>query len=252
VQTSAKLVISSKKILLIDVTLTHDFPLLVEHYTFMERSKAQPNSTKLEKLTGHAIRLLQSDSNLLIPSLTAKFKWQLDFHFPFPAYIHLVQDLRRSPQQAQAAQAWEAMDANYSARSILEEPHSNAFIKLMTRPILQAWSQREATSSEMLVVPNIVADLQRRTAELGQGFKEDQELAAPDASLFTNTTLSDQYPSLFELGTWDDLQYQSWMNAAMIEPTANPMDWSSSLGDGLLRILSTLQENSGSSIHRTI
>jgi hypothetical protein len=205
----------------------------VEHYTFMERSKTQQNSTKLEKLTSHAIRLLQSDNNLLIPSLTAKFKWQLDFQFPFPAYIHLVQDLRRLPQQAQAGQAWEAMDANYSTRSILGEPHSTAFIKLMARPILQAWSQREATSSEMLVVPNIVLDLRRRTTEQGQATNEDQESAVVDASLFPNSTMSDQYPSLFELGTWDDLQYQSWVDAAMIEPTINPMDWSSTLGDGL-------------------
>jgi hypothetical protein len=220
-------------ILRVNITLTQDFVFLVEHYTFMERSKIQQNSTKLEKLTSHAIRLLQSDNNLLTPSLTAKFKWQLDFHFPFPAYIHLVQDLRRSPQQAQAAQAWEVMDANYSARSILEEPHSNAFIKLMTRPILQAWSQREATSSEMLVVPNIVVDLQRRTSELGQTSKE--ELADPEQSVFQDIALSDQYPSLFELGTWNDLQYQSWMSGAMIEPAINnmPMDWSSSFGDRL-------------------
>jgi hypothetical protein len=220
-------------ILRVNITLTQDFVFLVEHYTFMERSKIQQNSTKLEKLTSHAIRLLQSDNNLLTPSLAAKFKWQLDFHFPFPAYIHLVQDLRRSPQQAQAAQAWEVMDANYSARSILEEPHSNAFIKLMTRPILQAWSQREATSSEMLVVPNIVVDLQRRTSELGQTSKE--ELADPEQSVFQDIALSDQYPSLFELGTWNDLQYQSWMSGAMIEPAINnmPMDWWSSFDDRL-------------------
>ncbi|GFF29381.1 C6 zinc finger domain protein [Aspergillus udagawae] len=61
----------------------------------------------------HVLRMLKCDTNLMTSPLTKVYLWFLHIHFPFPAYIHLLQDLKERPVGAHADQAWEVMSKNY-------------------------------------------------------------------------------------------------------------------------------------------
>jgi hypothetical protein len=51
--------------------------------------------------------------------LTKQFQWWTAwFQFPFPAYVHIIQDLRKRPLSIHAEQAWTKLSENYEARRL--------------------------------------------------------------------------------------------------------------------------------------
>jgi hypothetical protein len=111
-----------------------------------QHSKVPANQPTEERdqILSYALRMLECDTALNTSPLTKGYRWLIQFHFPFPAYVRIVQDLRSRPVGPHADKAWEAMNANYAVRFVDMEPSANSLFKMFASTVLQAWAARHA------------------------------------------------------------------------------------------------------------
>ena len=118
-----------------------------------ESSKAiaQRTDAQRDATISHALTMLECDTKLISSELITGFRWLIYLNFPFPAYVHIVQDLRRRPMSDLAHTYWNIMSENCTARfTDIEnrdnpiERKGNPFFKIFAAVVLQAWAAREA------------------------------------------------------------------------------------------------------------
>lgn len=145
---------------------------LLEHHSRYSSSAVHQTEVQRDAAISHALRMLECDTRLRSSPLTKRFLWLVHLHFPFPAYIQIVQDLRRRPGSEQAEQAWEVMSDNYEAWFIFVYKDSESpFFKIFNKLVLQAWEAREAAftqSGEPLMPARIVLSIRDRVARIAQ------------------------------------------------------------------------------------
>lgn len=163
---------------------------LLEHYSHHSRPSAQLTDTQRDAAVSHALRLLECNTELISSPLTKGYLWYVRSYFPFPAYIHVVQDLRKRPLQPLASKAWEVMSENWSADED-QDAHDdededkervnggrhpgNPFFAMFSRIVLLAWEAREREMEKMREgdgmqrgfpgsseIPRIVSDIKRK------------------------------------------------------------------------------------------
>lgn len=138
---------------------------LLEHHSRFPRSSVQQTDVQRDSAISHARSVLECDTKLMTSPLAKRYTWFIHFHFPFVAYIHLVQDLRMRPVSDHAERSWEIMTDNYEARFMDLVPDGNPLFRVFTKVILLAWGAREAVfgqSGKPLLLPRIVSDIQRK------------------------------------------------------------------------------------------
>jgi hypothetical protein len=121
------------------------------------------NQTDEERDIGlaHVRTMLECDTNLMSSSLIKGFRWLLLIYFPFPAYAHLVQDLRRRPLGDHVGKAWQVMSDNYAVRftelerkdGVMEKKPESPFFKTFAALILRAWYACESASEQTDIPP---------------------------------------------------------------------------------------------------
>lgn len=139
----------------------------------MEQTKAQRDAA-----ISHAVIMLECDTKLMTSPLTKGYLWFVHIHFPFPAYIHIFQELRRRPGGGHAKQTWEIISNNYEAHFMTQEQNDNPFIRIIGKLVVQAWEARELLSSrseKSLVPPRIVSDIRLQVAQSTQDAQNDVE-----------------------------------------------------------------------------
>lgn len=144
---------------------------LIEHYS--KDSASQTNAQRNVALS-YALTMLDCDTKIMTLPLTKGYRWLLQFYFPFPAYVHIVQELKRRPVGEHAEQAWEVMSAHYDARfsfsfSPLTAAEENPFFEIFAGMVSQAWEPREAAlqaSGQPPAPPRIVARFRQRMAQM--------------------------------------------------------------------------------------
>ena len=144
---------------------------LLEHHLRYSSSSMCRTEVQRSAATSHALRMLEYDTKVMASPLTKGFLWLNHLHFPFPAYIQIVQDLRRRPISEQARQAWAVMSDNYEARFDSRSRDDSPFFQLFTNFILQAWEGCEAASKQLgetLTTPMIVSSVRRTLASIAR------------------------------------------------------------------------------------
>ena len=144
---------------------------LLEHFSRYSRSSVQQTDTQRDAAISHALSMLECDTKLLTSPLTKGYLWLVHFHFPFPAYIQIVQDLRRRPISEQARQAWEVMSDNYEAWFDSQFGGDSPFFQIFTKIVLQAWEACEAASKQLgetLTPPRIVSSIRHTLAQIAR------------------------------------------------------------------------------------
>jgi hypothetical protein len=139
---------------------------LLEHYS--RYSSVQQTDTQRDAATSYALEMLESDTKLIKSPLIRGFLWFFHFHFPMPAYNHLLQDLGKRPMQEQAETSWRVMSDNYYAR-FRNVNQGNAFSDYLSRAILEAWEAREAAFQQLdtpLEPPQIVSDIRQKVTHM--------------------------------------------------------------------------------------
>jgi hypothetical protein len=142
---------------------------LVEYHSRYSNSPVHQREVEHDAAFSHALSMLECDTEIVTSPLTRGFLWLVHLYFPFPAYIHLVQDLRRRTDTRAAEQAWEIMSANYMARLAYPCIDDSPFFKIFARIVLDAWEAREAAfkqSGEPMMTPRIVSIIRDKVAQM--------------------------------------------------------------------------------------
>ncbi|TVY38946.1 Transcription factor [Lachnellula subtilissima] len=148
---------------------------LLEYHSSYANSSVRPTDTQRdaqrEASISHALCMLECDTKFATSPLAKKFLWQVNVHFPFPAFVHILQDLRRLPFSAYSEQAWEVMSENTEARLMfMATAFKNPFLEIFANIVHEAWEAREAAVDQLrepLVPPSIVSFSRARTAQKG-------------------------------------------------------------------------------------
>lgn len=186
---------------------------------------------------GFAHRMLECDTLLMTSPLIANFRWVVYMHFPFPAYIHLAQELKIRPLGQLADRWWQAMSENCAARlmdfekkdSPVETKPNNPFFTLFGGLVLQAWSAREAITSEQSDPPAIVTQIRQKMA-LRDKLAAESQFQTPGL----DDPQTSELISLDSLGSQSSVTRGSGMNLgcvafpmeqASMNYNGNPWDW---------------------------
>jgi hypothetical protein len=149
---------------------------LMEHHSKFSSSSVHQTEVQRDTAISHALNMLGCDTKLISSSLTKGFLWFLHLYFPFPAYIQIIQDLRRRPICGQAEQAWAVMSDNYEARFGFLYKDDNLFFKIFAKIVLQAWEARELAFmqlGESLTPPRFVSSIRHILAQTAQSVQDD-------------------------------------------------------------------------------
>lgn len=163
---------------------------LLEHYSRYSNSSTDLTDTQRDAALCHALKLLSSDTKTMTSPLTKGYLWLTRFYFPFPAYMHILQDLRRRPVCKYAEEAWKVMSENFEPRVIapLGQGGDSPFLNIFAKIVLPAWETREAMpgKSGKLSIPKIVLLIRERMARKAynvQPADREQEQSVADMSM---------------------------------------------------------------------
>ncbi|RAL10654.1 C6 zinc finger domain protein [Aspergillus homomorphus CBS 101889] len=162
---------------------------LLQHYSRFSTAAVSQTDAQRNVGISHALRMLECDTKLMTSPLTKGYLWLVHFHFPFPAYIHLLQDLKKRPVEDHADKAWEVMSNNYEVRMMDAKQDDRPFFIVFSRIVLQAWEAREKVARQLetpLVPPRIVADIRNKVMQMTTSFGQDPEAVLPGGSLGAN------------------------------------------------------------------
>ncbi|KAL9585691.1 MAG: hypothetical protein Q9203_004144 [Teloschistes exilis] len=159
---------------------------LLEHNARFSNSSAGKTEAQRDAATSYAFRMLECDTKIMTCPLTKRFRWFNRFYFPFPAYIQIVQDVRRRPHGAFARRAWEIMSDNYEVWWVGTTPSSQSrddspFVKMLAGIFMGAWEACERASEdqrapgEILAPPRIVVRLRQALAQVASGSQAMQQ-----------------------------------------------------------------------------
>ncbi|RYP24670.1 hypothetical protein DL765_000397 [Monosporascus sp. GIB2] len=179
---------------------------LLEHYARYSTTSAQQTDTQRNAAISHALRMLECDTKLMTSSLTRGYHWFLHFHFPFPAYIHILQNLKKRPAEDYAEKAWDVMSNNYEARFMNAKLDVKPMFIVFSRIVLQAWEAREALSGQENKppkTPRIVSDIRNKVMQMRTNFPQDSNKEQQDAAA---AIYNDGFPAPMEFGG-QDLSY---------------------------------------------
>ena len=200
----------------------------VHHLAICSRATEPP--TDAQRLAGisYALTLLDCDTKLMTSPLIRGFHWHIYLNFPFPAYVHLVENLRTRPHDHFAETAWKVMGDNCSARFLdVEnrdnplEKKDNPFFKIFAGVVLRAWAAREAGSEQSgrkEVPPLIVTQVRRRMARM-------EELSRSITTRQQGTEMAiadDMTPEPMAFGSFDPLYTMSAQGVLNTSPGPFP------------------------------
>ncbi|CAI7570375.1 unnamed protein product [Penicillium pancosmium] len=138
---------------------------LLEHYWRYSDSPEAQTDAQRDIMMRHALTVLECDSKVMSSSLTKGYRWILRFYFPFPAYVHILQDLHKRPFCNQADKAWQVLSNNFEVRVNVPEARDGPFFDIFSEIVLAAWKQRESSSNPKngeTAIPGIVSIIRER------------------------------------------------------------------------------------------
>ncbi|ORY09564.1 hypothetical protein BCR34DRAFT_625638 [Clohesyomyces aquaticus] len=135
---------------------------LMEHYS--RYSSTQQTDAQRDAALCYALTMFECDTQILTSPLTQGFYWHNTLQFPFQAYLHVAQDLKRRPFGQHAERAWRVMCENYEARLSDTPTNKDPLTKILSKVVFQAWAAREAFPGTE--PPSIVTAMRRKVSEM--------------------------------------------------------------------------------------
>ncbi|KAF3069911.1 Transcription factor vrtR1 [Trichoderma lentiforme] len=170
--------------------------------------------TQRDALGLMAVDMIACDSRIMTSSIVKDFLWLIQmYHFPFTAYIQLLQDMKRRPTSSIAAQAWSKIDENFTARLLFQENAKSPFYQMVSKMILQSWDARQVILNDqvgLVTTPGIVSYLKNNTnIHQAEDPKSLDNIPIPMANFTSlNNTTADNLPlKMLEMGFEDIYTY---------------------------------------------
>ncbi|KAK3898374.1 hypothetical protein C8A05DRAFT_19031 [Staphylotrichum tortipilum] len=114
-----------------------------------------------------ALRMVEYDNLIQSSDMLQGFRWYTYAHFPLPAYLCLVSELRHRTTGDLCERAWNVMIENHERRGLLRRHNRNPLHIAFGRYFVKAWDAREAAERQLgrsLPVPKIVVLLRNTLA----------------------------------------------------------------------------------------
>ena len=173
---------------------------LLEHHSRCSNSSARRTEAQHDAATSYALRTLECDTKIMTSPLVKGFRWLNHLYFPFPAYLQILQDLKRRPMSEQARQAWAIMSDNYVAWFEFQMKINGPFFEIFANITLQAWEACETASKhsgEILTPPKMVSTIRHTLAQTAR-HAQDTEAHQPNTIMNMGT---DEFPMLMPIGS---------------------------------------------------
>jgi hypothetical protein len=106
-----------------------------------------------------ALRMVEYDNLIQSSDMLQGFRWYTYAHFPLPAYLCLVSELRHRTTGDLCERAWSVMIENHERRGLLRRHNRNPLHIAFGRYFVKAWDAREAAELQLgrsLPTPKIV------------------------------------------------------------------------------------------------
>lgn len=116
---------------------------LLEHYSRISTSSAPQTEPQRAAAVSHALSMLECETKLRTSPLTKGFLWHVDSNVPALAYVHILNVLKKRPEDDHAERAWEIMSDNYEARAAYCKAGEYGISDVFSRVVLQVWAARE-------------------------------------------------------------------------------------------------------------
>ncbi|XXH05440.1 hypothetical protein Hte_011867 [Hypoxylon texense] len=208
---------------------------LMEHYSRQSTSAIEQTDAKRKAAVFYALDMLECDTKLMASSLTQGYLWLIHFEFPFPAYVHIFQDLRKRPNEDYAKRAWDAMNDNYKVRAMDPKKGEPMFI-IFAQGVLYAWEAREATLGHQDKPPEpppIVTDVRNKLAQIRPSLSQadnTERLTGPvtvntEEMDFGGNSTGEQCFTRSGLGGYPDNPGQVMMDFDTLNQFWTTMDW---------------------------
>lgn len=137
-----------------------------------------------ESLFLQATQMIEYDNVVQSSDSLAPFKWYARHHLPFPAYMFLVQELRKRTNGPMVERAWDAIAANYELRGLLNNFHNPMHVAFKGT-FIKAWDAYESAQRSLgkqPPVPRFIVILRDRSEQRRKGKMEKQNAAMEAAS----------------------------------------------------------------------
>ena len=144
---------------------------LFEHYArYCDAHTTQPEAAR-DAAVLHAAIILECDHKIFSSPLTKGYVWMFHMYFPAPAYIYILQELRKRPASQHAERAWTAMSDDYMFRHLYSHKGGNPMFRIFSKMIFQAWDARQEVFGvkDQPETPGIVLAMKEKLAYLEAG-----------------------------------------------------------------------------------
>ncbi|KAL3955452.1 hypothetical protein ACCO45_011015 [Purpureocillium lilacinum] len=144
----------------------------------MHNAEAMPiKEIERDSLFLQATQMIEYDNVVQSSESLKPFRWYSMHHFPFPAYMFLVQELRHRVSGPMVERAWEAIGTNHDLRGLMNNLHSpmhTAFGNLFCK----AWDAHETSqrqNGKQAQAPRFINVLRERTEKRRQARTENRK-----------------------------------------------------------------------------
>ena len=214
---------------------------LVEHYSRSSSIPSDQVDAARDAAFENAITLIECDTMLSTSPLTRGFTWMVQFNYPFPAWIQIVQNLKRQPLSPRADRSWEALSANYEAHHnrTVGTPQYSMFYKIIVPVVLQAWTATEQAFEQLgepVITPRLISYIRQVILQKSQAPNTAQLDSTPSMDM---NAFSTAMPMAFDPNLYFGMSSQQsntssepWINPGMVGMAPltvdpNQIDWSS-------------------------
>ena len=153
----------------------------------MNNAEAMPlKEVEREDLFLQATQMIEYDNVVQSSESLIPFKWYSRHHFPFPAYMFLVQELRTRVSGPMVDRTWDAIAANYDLRGLLNNFHSPMHLAFKNT-FIKAWDAHAAAlhaQGKQAPVPRFIVVLQERAEQRRRERAERQSAMNTSPSSF--------------------------------------------------------------------
>lgn len=138
-----------------------------------------------EVLFVEAIKMIEYDSMMQARDNLKRFLWYTQMHFPFPAYICLLSELRFRTTGNLCERAWNTICEHCDLRKMTT--HARSPMHLSFSPLfVKAWDAREAAEAAMgrtIAPPRIITHMRQIAARIPQATKKQTPVPTPSPKI---------------------------------------------------------------------
>ncbi|KAK6224730.1 fungal specific transcription factor [Colletotrichum tabaci] len=123
-----------------------------------------------------AIQMIEYDNVVQAADSLQGYKWYTYLHFPFPAYMFLVTELRHRLTGPMVERAWDAIAENHDRRGLMSTLHSPMHIAFGNL-FIKAWDAHEAGQQQIgkpVQEPMWITRLRQRAEKMGKKQRSGQ------------------------------------------------------------------------------